>query len=260
MLSEAGIANSSNEARWLLESLTGVKAGKLLLSADEETGEEQTGKYLSMIKERISGRPLQYIIGRWDFYGREFYVGEGVLIPRPETEQLVEIALDYLKDKEKPAVLDLCAGTGCIGLTLAKERADSFVTLVEKYDEALGFLKRNAEKLGAENVRTVRGDILNPADIPQGGYDLIVSNPPYVPAAEIPSLEPEVLREPATALDGGEDGLDFYYAISEISRRLGNCPVLVECGEGQEQAICGMFSSSRVYEDFNSINRFVFGE
>lgn len=260
MLSGAGTENCSNESRWLLESVLGIGTAEYLLTKETGVSEKDAGCFLSKIRERASGRPLQYILGKWDFFGRSFYVGEGVLIPRPETEQLTELALGMLKDKNNPAVLDLCAGSGCIGLTIAKERPDARVVLVEKYGDALDYLIKNAEELGASNAQVTQGDIFDCESIPSGSFDLIVSNPPYIPSSELPGLDREVGREPASALDGGEDGLRYYYAIKEISQRLGGCPVIAECGEGQADSICAIFGNARACEDFNSIKRFVIGE
>ena len=260
MLSAAGIENCSNESRWLLESVLGIGTAEYLMTKETETAEKDAGSFLSKIRERVSGRPLQYILGKWDFFGRSFCVGEGVLIPRPETEQLAELALEMLRDKKSPAVLDLCAGTGCIGLTIAKERPDANVVLVEKYSDALEYLDKNARELGVSNAQVIQGDIFDIDSLPSGSFDLIVSNPPYIPTSELPGLDREVCREPETALDGGEDGLRYYYAIKEISLKFGGCPVIVECGEGQADAICEIFGNARACEDFNSIKRFVIGE
>ncbi|MBR6702900.1 MAG: peptide chain release factor N(5)-glutamine methyltransferase [Clostridia bacterium] len=255
MLSAAGTDNSANEARWLLESDSGLTGAQLILRADENVSAEDEEKYLSHIFERISGRPLQYIIGSWQFYGRDFLVGEGVLIPRPETELLCDAALDFIKDISSPAVIDLCAGSGCIGLTIAKERPDSSVLLVEKYNDALSWLRKNKEYLGAENAAILQADILKTGELILPRADLIVTNPPYIPSAEIPGLQSEVHYEPSTALDGGEDGLDFYRAVKDISLKLGRCPVIAECGENQTDGLKAIFGKVRMIKDFASIER-----
>ncbi|MBR6361423.1 MAG: peptide chain release factor N(5)-glutamine methyltransferase [Clostridia bacterium] len=255
MLSAAGTDNSANEARWLLESDSGLTGAQLILRADENVSAEDEEKYLSHISERISGRPLQYIIGSWQFYGRDFLVGEGVLIPRPETELLCDAALDFIKDISSPAVIDLCAGSGCIGLTIAKERPDSSVLLVEKYNDALSWLRKNKEYLGAENAAILQADILKTGELILPRADLIVTNPPYIPSAEIPGLQSEVHYEPSTALDGGEDGLDFYRAVKDISLKLGRCPVIAECGENQTDGLKAIFGKVRMIKDFASIER-----
>ena len=255
MLSEAGIENSANEARWLLENDFGLTGAELLLKADETADGAAEEKYISHLTERISGRPLQYILGSWQFYGRDFLVGEGVLIPRPETEQLCETALDFIKDITSPVIIDLCAGSGCIGLTIAKERSDSSVLLVEKYNDALLWLRKNKEYLGADNAAILQADILKADELILPRADLIVTNPPYISSAEIPGLQSEVHYEPSTALDGGEDGLIFYRAIREISSKLGGCPVIAECGENQSDELNRIFGRVNMIKDFAGIER-----
>lgn len=255
ILFDSGTENAANEARWLLENDSGLTGAQLILRADETVSAAVEEKYLSHISERVSGRPLQYILGSWQFYGRDFLVGDGVLIPRPETEQLCDIALDFIKDIPSPKVIDLCAGSGCIGLTIARERPDSSVLLVEKYNDALFWLRKNKDYLGAENAAILQADILRTGELILPRADLIVANPPYIPSSEIPGLQSEVHFEPSTALDGGEDGLIFYRAIKEISATLGNCPVIAECGENQTQGLKEFFGKVKMIKDFASIER-----
>ena len=255
ILFDSGTENAANEARWLLENDSGLTGAQLILRADETVSAAVEEKYLSHISERVSGRPLQYILGSWQFYGRDFLVGDGVLIPRPETEQLCDIALDFIEDIPSPKVIDLCAGSGCIGLTIARERPDSSVLLVEKYNDALFWLRKNKDYLGAENAAILQADILRTGELILPRADLIVANPPYIPSSEIPGLQSEVHFEPSTALDGGEDGLIFYRAIKEISATLGNCPVIAECGENQTQGLKEFFGKVKMIKDFASIER-----
>ncbi len=255
ILFDSGTENAANEARWLLENDSGLTGAQLILRADETVSAAVEEKYFSHISERVSGRPLQYILGSWQFYGRDFLVGDGVLIPRPETEQLCDIALDFIKDIPSPKVIDLCAGSGCIGLTIARERPDSSVLLVEKYNDALFWLRKNKDYLGAENAAILQADILRTGELILPRADLIVTNPPYIPSSEIPGLQSEVHYEPSTALDGGEDGLVFYRAIKEISAALGNCPVIAECGENQTQGLKELFGKVKMIKDFASIER-----
>ncbi len=255
ILFDSGTENAANEARWLLENDSGLTGAQLILRADETVSAAVEEKYLSHISERVSGRPLQYILGSWQFYGRDFLVGDGVLIPRPETEQLCDIALDFIKDIPSPKVIDLCAGSGCIGLTIAKERTDSSVLLVEKYNDALFWLRKNKDYLGAENAAILQADILRTGELILPRADLIVANPPYIPSSEIPGLQSEVHYEPSTALDGGEDGLIFYRAIREISSKLGGCPVIAECGENQSDGLNRIFGRVNMIKDFAGIER-----
>ena len=136
-LRKNNIDNADNEARWILESVLGCKSDYLFFRYDDEVNAEKLSSFTDKIERRISGVPVQYVIGEWDFYGETFSVGEGVLIPRPETELLVDFALDYLKNISNPIVLDLCSGSGCIGLSIAGLIPESKVYLLEKSPDAL---------------------------------------------------------------------------------------------------------------------------
>lgn len=247
-----GIENYGNESRWLLESVD----DSYLLKLRDEMDEDDAADYFALADRRVCGEPLQYLIGSWEFYGREFFVGEGVLIPRPETEMLVDFALDYLRDKQNPVVIDLCAGTGCIGLTVAAERKDAKVILLEKYEDAFGYLQRNKDRIAPLNTELIRGDVLD-ENLTLPAADLILSNPPYIKSNEISALQKEVLAEPRTALDGGEDGLIFYRAIKKIRGRLGNPAAAFECGEEQARDIIRIFGAGYSLRDFNDIDRAV---
>lgn len=249
---ENGIENYGNESRWLMESVD----DSYMLKLRDEMDSDDAADYCALADRRVCGEPLQYLIGSWDFYGREFYVGKGVLIPRPETEMLVDFALDYLKDRKNPVVLDLCAGTGCIGLTVAAERKDAKVILLEKYDDAFGYLTKNRNRIAPDNTELIQGDLFD-ANLCLPEADLILSNPPYIKSDEIPSLQREVLREPGTALDGGEDGLMFYRGLKNIYDRVGRCAAAFECGEGQAEDIIGIFGRGYSLRDFNDIERAV---
>ena len=258
-LREAGVENYSNEARWLLESAFGINSSAILLNGSSPADVDKAENFLSMVRERAGGRPLQYILGKWDFYGREFAVGEGVLIPRPETEMLVDFALEYLRGRNNPTVIDLCAGSGCVGLTVAAEIPDSEVYLVEKYDEAFEYLKRNKELLGVNNAVLIKADVLD-SGLALPRADMILSNPPYIRSGEIPSLQAEVLREPVTALDAGEDGLVFYRAIAKLIRKYCAGAAAVECGENQAEDVAAILGNAHSLRDFNSIDRIVVTE
>lgn len=234
-LRAAQIENASFDASCLVENITGLSRTKIML-CDDDIADEQAELVERAVLRRISGEPLQYILGEWDFFGRTFEVGEGVLVPRPETELLVELALEKLRNVRYPVVFDLCAGSGCVGLTIAAERPDAHVWLFEKYDEAFHYLKRNIKKPGLTNVQAVQHDItLGYDDKISETPDLIVSNPPYLRTNELGGLSTEVMHEPATALDGGKDGVDFYRIIA--SRWLPNVNkhggIIFECDPSQ---------------------------
>lgn len=241
-LRAAQIENASFDASCLVENITGLSRTKIML-CDDDIADEQAELVERAALRRISGEPLQYILGEWDFFGRTFEVGEGVLVPRPETELLVELALEKLRNVRYPVVFDLCAGSGCVGLTIAAERPDAHVWLFEKYDEAFHYLKRNIKKLGLTNVQAVQYDItLGCDDKISETPDLIVSNPPYLRTDELGGLSTEVMHEPVTALDGGKDGVDFYRIIA--SRWLPNVNkhggIIFECDPSQTLEIADM--------------------
>lgn len=235
------------DAMCLIEKVFGIDRTQYYLKSDEEVTDEKYNELISYAVRRASGEPLQYILGQWDFMGRTFLVGKGVLIPRPETEMIAEAALDFIKNKKNPVILDLCSGSGCIGVSIAAERSDSSVYLLEKSNEALSFLKRNIELNKTENAFPVQGDIFTDSSkFNELKPDLIVSNPPYIESGTIPSLQREVLEEPVMALDGGNDGLDFYRVISANWIPLLNesGAVIVECGENQAKSICDIFEKN----------------
>ena len=241
-LRAAQIENASFDASCLVESITGLSRAKIML-CDDDISDGQAELIELAVLRRISGEPLQYILGEWDFFGRTFEVGEGVLVPRPETELIVELALEKLGNARYPVVFDLCAGSGCIGLTIAAERPDAHVVLFEKYDKAFHYLKRNIEKLGLTNVQAVQYDITMGYDKKlHETPDLIVSNPPYLRTDELEGVPAEVMHEPVTALDGGADGTDFYRIIA--SRWLpyvnGHGGIIFECDPSQTLKIADM--------------------
>lgn len=206
---------------------------------------------LSALAERRAARePLQYILGEWDFMDFTLKVGPGVLCPRADSEIVCESALALLQGRERPVVYDLCAGTGCLGLGIARHSPGALVTCVEKSPEAWHYLTANTAQTG---VRTVQADVFTYyKTLPAEGADLIISNPPYLTGAEMRALMPETAQEPAMALDGGADGLDFYRLLTEKYRdavRPGGWLVL-EIGYAQGPAVlalgaaCGWVNTS----------------
>lgn len=203
-------------------------------------------KYLSLLRRRAAGEPVQYILGEWEFMGLDFKVGPGVLIPRPETEQLAEQAIESLRGRPKCRVLELCGGSGCIAITVAKTLPAANVTVLELSPEAMEYLRANMARHKADNVTAVQGDALCPPPTIQGPYDAILSNPPYIASGELPTLQREVRREPAMALDGGTDGLDFYRGFNDIYPRMlapGGL-LLYEIGEEQGEAVAALLRNA----------------
>lgn len=264
-LEAAGIEDYVFEAKQIIKHITGFSNSEILMNYTNRLTEFQSNNLTAIIKQRAIRYPLQYIFGEWAFYGREFFVGPGVLVPRADTETLVEVCLKYLKNSESPAVLDLCAGSGCIGITLALEKADAAVTLVEKFPEAARYAERNIKRHGTDNVTLICGDVLNGAANDKE-YELIVSNPPYVPKNEMETVSPEVHYEPETALFGGEDGLDFYRAvITEYKKALKAGGMLAfEVGAGEAAAVEALLEDAGLKEintekDLGGICRAVYG-
>lgn len=246
-LDRAGVRDARWDAELLLRHCAGVSRAQFLAYPERALNEQQIERFRAAIWERSVGVPVQYIVGSTEFYGREFVVTPAVLIPRPDTEVLVEEAIRRLsalssqlskEGLQPPAsslqpleqstvnsqpstplqspplqLLDLCTGSGCIGLSIAVERGDANVTLGDISGEALEVARTNAERLGlAARVEIVRGDLFAP--VRGRKFDVIVSNPPYISTEEIPTLDMEVQSEPILALDGGPDGLQFYRRIA----------------------------------------------
>ena len=256
-LRASGKENSDFDARCLLEFVLSLNPTQYLLNRSEEVDSVCAEKFLSLVESRSNGEPLQYILGKWEFMGLPFYVGEGVLIPRPETDMLVEFALDFLKDKKNPVVIDLCSGSGCIAISVAKHLPNAKVYAVEKSDLAFPYLKKNIWLNCVFNVSAVHGDIFDRTLLSEIKPDLILSNPPYIRSPEITSLQSEVRNEPSMALDGGEDGLIFYREIANgwIDRLGTGGAIAVECAEDQTEDIIRMFSEKTQYaEAFNDLS------
>ena len=256
-LRASGKENSDFDARCLLEFVLNLNPTQYLLNRSEEVDSVCAEKFLSLVERRSNGEPLQYILGKWEFMGLPFYVGEGVLIPRPETEMLVEFALDFLKDKKNPVVIDLCSGSGCIAISVAKHLPNAKVYAVEKSDLAFPYLKKNIWLNCVFNVSAVHGDIFDRTLLSDIKPDLILSNPPYIRSPEIASLQSEVRNEPSMALDGGKDGLVFYREIANgwLDRLGTGGAIAVECAEDQTEDIIRMFSEKTQYaEAFNDLS------
>ena len=258
-LAAAGIEDPEFEAGVLLEDIGGQAPAAVQLCPETELSEERAAAVAKAAKRRSGGYPLQYIIGSWDFYGRRFACGEGVLIPRAETELLCECVIKYFAKRPAPRIIDLCSGTGCIAITLAKEIPGAKVTAVELYDGAMKYLKQNNAAFGG-CVSAVQGDAL----VPFGEFDCVVSNPPYVAAKEMPTLQREVLAEPETALLGGEDGLDFYRAIAKnwYEHIAPGGFIAFEIGEAQGRAVENLLKENgyygvSVWEDYAGLDRIV---
>ena len=243
-LTAAGCPDADFDAGELFRLVTGQDARL----ADRPLTAEQAAKLEALTARRATREPLQYLCGSWPFLDFELAVGPGVLCPRADTEVVAEAAAQMLAGVQAPKVLDLCAGTGCLGLGVKRFCPEADVTCVEKSPEAFRYLKKNAvSALKQGTARAVEGDLFNYwQGLPEGELDLIVSNPPYLTAAEMQQLQPEVAREPAMALEAGEDGLVFYRALAEHYQnalRPGGALAL-EIGWQQREAVTALLAAN----------------
>lgn len=241
LLAEAGIDDAAFEAAQLFEHVAGESR---FLAADLTN--EQWQRLQMLAQKRAQRYPLQYLLGSWAFMGLELEVGPGVLIPRPETEEVCEAALGVLRAKMAPAVLDLCAGTGALALGIQKNLPQATVTAVELQEAAFDFLRRNCGRYAGEWERVPQAVCADALEyyktLPPAGLDLIVSNPPYVTEKEYKALAPELYFEPQTALVAPEDGLLFYRRIADAYKpalKPGGALVF-EIGAGQGEAVEGI--------------------
>lgn len=255
----AGIPDPETDSALLLTFLTGQAPLSLRLDSDTELSAEILESFSEMAERRLAREPLQYITGEAPFFGRVFQVDSRVLIPRPETEELCAWALETLPVSDSCRVLDLCCGSGCIGLTLAAERPSLQVTLSDCSRDALDVAAANAARYSLQ-VSLRCGDLAE--GLPPASFDCVVSNPPYIPSAECGVLQPEVLREPSLALDGGADGMDFYRRISDECVRIlrPDGILLLELGYGESDAVSSLlaaagFTGITVRKDFSGIAR-----
>ena len=243
-LTAAGCPDADFDARELFRLVTGAD----LRLADQPLTAAQADRLETLTVRRADREPLQYLCGSWPFLDFELAVGPGVLCPRADTEVVAEAAAGLLAGVQKPKVLDLCAGTGCLGLGVRRFCPDAVVTSLEKSPEAFRYLEQNAKNaLHRPAATPVRGDLFTYWEtLPEGELDLIVSNPPYLTAAEMQQLLPEVAREPAMALEAGADGLVFYRAIAEHYQkalRPGGALAL-EIGWQQREAVTALLAEN----------------
>ncbi len=262
ILTKAGVDNPDGDAAEIIRAVTGFSRIDLLTRSNEALDDTITQKAIDLARRRAGGEPIQYVIGSWSFMGRDYLVGEGVLIPRDDTEVVTRTAIDWIKPLPHPAIVDLCAGSGIIGVTLKKERPDATVYAVEKSNVAYDYLCRNMA-LNQADITTIHADLIECADqFRDESLDLIVSNPPYIRSDEIETLQSEVQYEPRLALDGGKDGYVFYELILRLwTKKLkkGGC-IAFEIGEGQLETIAGMlrdhgYTDIKGYLDLGGIKR-----
>ena len=257
----AGIPDPENDSALLLVSLCGGEPLSLRLDTDTILEESLLSRYDLLVRQRLQRIPLQYILGEAFFCGHRFTVDPRVLIPRPETELLCIWALDILKDYSDPCVLDLCCGSGCIGLSLKAASPEIRVTLSDISADALDVAAENIRRLSLA-VELHQGDLLE-GFLP-GSFDLIVCNPPYIPTADCAVLQEEVLFEPRNALDGGADGLDLYRRLiaSAAGVLVPGGALMMELGIHESNPVSALLSASgykgiQVRKDLNGIERMI---
>lgn len=266
-LRAAGIDDPAFDAACIIEKHTGVRRHEIVLC--DSCPSLNLSEFWADIERRVRREPLQYIVGRWPFYDLDFFVGPGVLIPRPDTEILADTAIRFLQTKKQPKFLELCAGSGCVSTAILKNVENSTAICVELSDKAAFYLRKNLDDHGvSDRAQVIMADMLSHeavASLP-GGFDAIVCNPPYIKSEEIGGLQPEVAEyEPHLALDGGTDGLLFYRAIKNYIPLLqkGGMAAL-EVGIGQSQDVAALLKSDGlcdifIQKDFAGIERVVGG-
>ncbi len=269
LLESAACDSPEFDVTCLLEDIGGLGRGKVPFCMPRELDKPTCDRVLVAVHKRANGEPLQYLLGTWDFLSLTLAVGEGVLIPRPETELLCQTVADWLFNcyhGTHATVWDLCAGTGCVGLGIASLYPNCDVTEYEVSPEAAVYLQKNIAAHPQFSATAVYANILTDFDRFSGPVDVIVSNPPYIPKADLASLQREVQYEPRLALDGG-DGYTFYRAIAKhwIPKLNNGGFASVEIGIGQGDTVCELFRAAglnnvQCIKDFAGIDRVVFGQ
>jgi len=266
LLSESQFTDSPEfDARLILSSICDCETAQLPLKYRETVSDDKAEAAYSLANKYLSGTPLQYLLGKWEFMSLPFFVGEGVFIPNPDTEHLAQAAIDFAKMKASPLkLLDLCAGSGCVGISAAHYAKNITSTLVELHEAAFSYLKKNVSLSGSSRCIPVLADALT--FIPNEKYDIVVSNPPYISYAEYTQLPITVTAQPETALTDGGDGLLFYKCISKnaLSILSDGGMLAFEIGFKQFEAVSKIMNDlgyKHVHDrrDYSGIRRVVIG-
>jgi release factor glutamine methyltransferase len=267
ILKNDGIENFEFESVYILEDVFKLNIYDMISKKVEcDDLDEKVIQCNNMANRRIEGFPLQYILGKWEFYGLSFKVGEGVLIPRQDTETLVDYVLTMYKNDVGLKVLDLCSGSGCIPISLEKHLTNAEVHAIELSKLAYPYLEENIT-LNSSKVIAHLGDVLEPSTAEEfTGFNIITANPPYLTKNDMEHLQKEVSFEPKTSLFGGDDGLNYYRTICKVwknSLKVGGMLVF-EVGQGQDEDVSKImlengFSNVAVIPDLCGINRVVSG-
>lgn len=268
-LAEAGIASARLDAEVLLRHALGLTREQLIASPSLGLSEGQVRLYFELLRRRVEREPVAYIVGRQEFWSLDFQVSQDVLVPRPETERLVEIVLEIAAQwppRRPMNILDIGTGSGAVAVSLAKELGNATIWGTDVSAQALTVARANARRHQVEKtIHFLRGDLWAALEGVDARFDLIVSNPPYVPSAEIDRLEPEVSRwEPRGALDGGVDGLDFYRRLAAGARRYLACggALALEIGADMGPGAAKLFVESgykgvEIFRDYAGKDRVV---
>ncbi len=256
-LVSAGVENARYDVGVILGKLFDIEAAEIPLIADKDF---DSNELQCLIERRASGEPLQYIIGEWEFYGLTFEVNENCLCPRADTETVVDLAVKLLPKEAE--FLELCTGSGCIPVSVCKNRSDVKGIATDLFPKTLDIAKRNAERNGvADKIEFVLADLFDVDCWKEHSFDAIISNPPYIPTKDIEVLSKEVKHEPLAALDGGEDGLDFYRVIINDYKKYlkNNGCVILEIGYDQGDQIKDLSLkagySCEIYKDLGGNDR-----
>lgn len=261
LFQQAGIPDPAWDSALLLAHIVGKPALNLRLDTDTQLNDGILTQYRSLCSQRLQRIPLQYITHVQSFMGHDFYVDHRVLIPRPETELLTELAMEELRPLPCPSVLDLCCGSGCIALSIALAVPHARVHAADLSGDALSVTSRNAAQLGA-SITLHQGDLFQA--VAGLHFDVIISNPPYIPLKDCRTLQAEVQQEPLMALDGGTDGFDFYRRIAAEAPAHLNPQglLLLEVGYNQAQSVASLltdqgFDEPILHRDLQGIQRMV---
>ncbi len=268
ILKNGGIEDYIFESRCIIENIMHLSHSEIVLNRDLTVSDDQYTKAHHFAEVRITGYPLQYILGIWEFYSLPFYVGEGVLIPRQDTETLVDHVLNYCKTTKSNCKLncvDLCSGSGCIAVSLSLNLPLARFSAVEYSEKAISYLQRNVSLNKVENINILKGDVLDKNSASCfSDLDIIVSNPPYLTDNDMNKLQTEVTYEPREALEGGSDGLIFYRTIVANWKHTlkYNGLIAFEIGIGQENDVAKIlkeneFANISFSKDLNGIIRVV---
>lgn len=261
-LAESGCPDPQIDSRWIAEDTLGLSRSEMHFETERSLSPEEHERLEALLQRRVQGEPVQYLLNSACFMGLNFYVDSRVLIPRQDTETLVEAVIVALRQLEKPRMLDLCAGSGAIGLSVKTLVPGADVTLADCSRDALEVVRENARRLGVD-VEIRHGDLFRA--VWHQKFDLIASNPPYIPTGDLPLLQREVQREPQLALDGGDDGLEFYRRIAADAPEHLNPggSIYLEVGAGQADAVRALLTErmecaeAGVINDLNGIPRVV---